>query len=312
MKKILVTGAAGFIAFHLIKRLLDEGNFVIGIDNFYTGINGNIEPFLKNDNFKFVEHNVIEPYFFDVDEIYNLACPASPPHYQKDPIFTFKTCIFGALNALELAKKTGAKMLQTSTSEVYGNATVCPQDEKYFGNVNPNGIRACYDEGKRASETLICDYNRVYNLNAKIARIFNTYGENMDINDGRVVSNFIVQALKGQDITIYGDGNQSRSFCYVEDLVEGLILFMNSNFNGPLNLGNPCEFTVNDFAKYIIKLTSSSSKCIYLPLPQDDPYKRKPDISLAKEKIGFNPKYSIEDGLQRTIDYFKEKCSCKK
>ncbi len=311
MKKILITGAAGFIASHLIKKFLDEGESVIGIDNFYTGSKDNIKPFLSEKNFEFFEHNVIDPYYFDVDEIYNLACPASPPHYQRDPIFTFKTCVFGIINALDLAKKTGAKLLQTSTSEVYGNALVCPQDEKYFGNVNPNGIRACYDEGKRAAEALICDYNRLYGLNAKIARVFNTYGENMDINDGRVVSNFIVQALEGKDITIYGDGLQTRSFCYVKDLIEGLVSFMQSDFAGPLNLGNPCEFTIKDFAQYIIKLTSSTSKCIYMPLPQDDPYKRKPDISLAKEKIGFSPKYKIEDGLEKTIEYFKKKISYK-
>lgn len=311
MKKILITGAAGFIASHLIKKFLDEGESVIGIDNFYTGSKDNIKPFLSEKNFEFFEHNVIDPYYFDVDEIYNLACPASPPHYQRDPIFTFKTCVFGIINALDLAKKTGAKLLQTSTSEVYGNALVCPQDEKYFGNVNPNGVRACYDEGKRAAEALICDYNRLYGLNAKIARVFNTYGENMDINDGRVVSNFIVQALEGKDITIYGDGLQTRSFCYVKDLIEGLVSFMQSDFAGPLNLGNPCEFTIKDFAQYIIKLTSSTSKCIYMPLPQDDPYKRKPDISLAKEKIGFSPKYKIEDGLEKTIEYFKKKISYK-
>lgn len=311
MKKILITGAAGFIASHLIKKFLDEGESVIGIDNFYTGSKDNIKPFLSEKNFEFFEHNVIDPYYFDVDEIYNLACPASPPHYQRDPIFTFKTCVFGIINALDLAKKTGAKLLQTSTSEVYGNALVCPQDEKYFGNVNPNGVRACYDEGKRAAEALICDYNRLYGLNAKIARVFNTYGENMDINDGRVVSNFIVQALEGKDITIYGDGLQTRSFCYVKDLIEGLVSFMQSDFTGPLNLGNPCEFTIKDFAQYIIKLTSSTSKCIYMPLPQDDPYKRKPDISLAKEKIGFSPKYKIEDGLEKTIEYFKKKISYK-
>lgn len=309
MKKILVTGAAGFIASHLIKKLLDNGDFVIGIDNFYTGSESNIEPYLQNENFKFIQHDVVTPYHFDVDEIYNLACPASPPHYQRNPIYTFKTCIFGILNALELAKKTGAKLLQTSTSEVYGDAMVYPQDEKYFGNVNPNGIRACYDEGKRASETLICDYNREYGLNAKIARIFNTYGENMDVNDGRVVSNFIIQALNNEDITIYGDGSQSRSFCYVKDLVEGLTLFMDSDFTGPLNLGNPCEFTVKDFANYVIELTSSKSKCVYLPLPQDDPHKRKPDISLAREKIGFEPKYTIEQGIKNTIEYFRNKIS---
>ena len=308
MKRILITGVAGFIGSNLAKKLIDDGNFVVGIDNFYTGKKQNLSSFLNDKNFQFVEHNVIEPYQFDVDEIYNLACPASPPHYQKNPIYTFKTSVFGIINALELAKSTGAKLLQASTSEVYGDAKVYPQDEKYFGNVNPNGIRACYDEGKRAAETLICDYNRLYCINAKIARIFNTYGENMDIKDGRVVSNFIVQALNGRDITIYGDGTQTRSFCYVQDLIEGLVLFMKSDFCGPLNLGNPCEFTINDFAKYIIELTGSSSKCVYLPLPQDDPCKRKPDISLAKEKIGFNPKYSIQDGLLKTVEYFKKLC----
>ena len=307
MKKILVTGAAGFIASHLIQKLLSDGESVIGVDNFYTGTTENIAPFLNNQNFEFIEHNVIEPYYFEVDEIYNLACPASPPHYQKDPIFTFNTCIFGIINALELSRKTGAKLLQASTSEVYGDAQVCPQNEKYYGNVNPNGIRACYDEGKRAAETLICDYNRIYNTKAKIARIFNSYGENMDINDGRVVSNFIVQALKNKNITIYGEGKQTRSFCYVKDLVNGLILFMKSDFLGPLNLGNPCEFTIKDFADYIIKLTNSKSECIYMPLPQDDPCKRKPDISLAINKIGYNPRYSLEDGIKKTIEYFKGK-----
>ncbi len=305
MKKILITGAAGFIGSNLTKRLLEEGNFVIGLDNFYTGQKENLKPFLNNKNYKFFEHNVIEPYDIEADEIYNLACPASPIHYQKDPIFTFKTSVFGIINALELSKKTGAKLLQASTSEVYGDAKIYPQNEKYFGNVNPNGIRACYDEGKRAAETLICDYNRLYGLNAKIARIFNTYGENMDIKDGRVVSNFIVQALRGEDITIYGEGNQSRSFCYISDLLEGLILLMKSDVKEPVNLGNPDEFTIKDFALYILDLTKSSSKYVYMPLPLDDPHKRKPDISCAKTKLGFEPKVKIEDGIKNTIEYFK-------
>ena len=306
MKKILITGGAGFIGSHLAKRLLDEGNFVICLDNLYTGDLKNLTPCLENKNFKFVEASVIDPYFFEVDEIYNLACPASPPHYQKDPIFTFKTSVFGILNALELAKKTGAKLLQASTSEVYGDAKEYPQKESYFGNVNPNGIRACYDVGKRAAETLICDYIRKYGINAKIARIFNTYGPNMRLDDGRVVSNFIIQALSNNDITIYGDGTQSRSFCYISDLVEGLILLMQSNYQGPFNLGNPDEFKIIDFAKYVIELLNSNSKLVFLPLPSDDPTKRKPDISFAKEKLGFNPRVTIQEGLKKTAEYFTE------
>ena len=306
MKKILITGGAGFIGSHLAKRLLDEGNFVICLDNLYTGDLKNLTPCLENKNFKFVEASVIDPYFFEVDEIYNLACPASPQHYQKDPIFTFKTSVFGILNALELAKKTGAKLLQASTSEVYGDAKEYPQKESYFGNVNPNGIRACYDEGKRAAETLICDYIRKYGINAKIARIFNTYGPNMRLDDGRVVSNFIIQALSNNDITIYGDGTQSRSFCYISDLVEGLILLMQSNYQGPFNLGNPDEFKIIDFAKYVIELLNSNSKLVFLPLPSDDPTKRKPDISFAKEKLGFNPRVTIQEGLKKTAEYFTE------
>lgn len=307
MKKILITGAAGFIGSNLTKRLLNEGNYVIGLDNFYTGLRENIEPFLTNQNYKFIQHNVIEPYEIEADEIYNLACPASPPHYQKDPIFTFKTSVLGILNALELAKKTGARLLQASTSEVYGDAKICPQNEKYFGNVNPNGIRACYDEGKRAAETLVCDYKRLYGLDVGIARIFNTYGENMDINDGRVVSNFVTQALCGNNITIYGDGSQTRSFCYVDDLIEGLILLMKSNISQPVNLGNPCEFTICDFAKLVLELTNSNSKCIYLPLPQDDPAKRRPDISFAREHLGYEPKVKIEDGIKKTVEYFRKR-----
>lgn len=306
MRKILITGGAGFIGSHLAKRLLDEGNFVVCLDNLYTGDLKNLAPCFENENFKFVEASVIDPYFFEVDEIYNLACPASPPHYQKDPVFTFKTSVFGILNALELAKKTGAKLLQASTSEVYGDAKEYPQKESYFGNVNPNGIRACYDEGKRAAETLICDYIRKHDVNAKIARIFNTYGPNMCLDDGRVVSNFIIQALSNNDITIYGDGTQSRSFCYISDLVEGLILLMQSNYQGPFNLGNPDEFKIIDFAKYVIELLNSNSKLVFLPLPSDDPTKRKPDISFAKEKLGFNPRVTIQEGLKKTAEYFTE------
>lgn len=306
MKKILITGGAGFIGSNLTKKLLDEGSFVICLDNLYTGSMANIEPFMTDDNFEFVRADVVEPYYFEVDEIYNLACPASPPHYQKDPVFTFKTSVFGILNALELAKKTGAVLLQASTSEVYGDAKEYPQRESYFGNVNPNGTRACYDEGKRAAETLICDYIRKHGVKAKIARIFNTYGPNMDKNDGRVVSNFIVQALSGDDITIYGDGSQTRSFCYVEDLIEGLILLMKSDFSGPFNLGNPEEFTICEFADYVLELTGSKSKKVFMPLPDDDPVRRKPDISYASLKLGYAPKVCVRDGLIKTVEYFKK------
>lgn len=307
MKKILITGGAGFIGSHLSKRLLNDGNFIICFDNLYTGQKENIEPFLENSNFLFIEGDVVEPYDFEVDEIYNLACPASPPHYQKNPLYTLDISIKGTINALALAKKRGAKLLQASTSEVYGDAKVTPQDENYFGNVNPNGIRACYDEGKRVAEALICDYNRVYGMKNKIVRIFNTYGPNMDIEDGRVVSNFIVQALLNKDITIYGDGTQTRSFCYIDDLIDGLIAMMKSGFSGPINLGNPQEHTIKDLADIIIKLTGSSSKCIYLPLPADDPKIRRPDISLAKEKLNFAPKISPEEGLKKSIEYFRKK-----
>ncbi len=308
MKKVLVTGGAGFIGSHLCKRLVNEGNSVICIDNLFTGNLKNIESLIIKPNFKFLQHDITEPIDIDIeiDQIYNLACPASPPHYQYDPIKTLKTSVIGILNMLELAKKYNATILQASTSEVYGNPLEHPQKETYWGNVNPIGIRSCYDEGKRCAETLLMDYNRQYNTNTKIIRIFNTYGPNMLKNDGRVVSNFIVQALKGEDITIYGDGSQTRSFCFVSDLVDGIYKMMNSsNFAGPVNLGNPNERTVLDLAKLIIKMTNSKSKIVYKELPQDDPVKRKPDISLAKEKLNWEPIIDIETGLGKTIEYFK-------
>lgn len=307
MKKVIVTGGAGFLGSHLCKRLLDEGKNVVCIDNLYTGSMQNIMPLLENDRFVFYEHDIIKPYDIEADEIYNLACPASPVHYQKDPIYTAKISIFGILNALELAKKTGAKLLQASTSEIYGDALVHPQNENYFGNVNPTGVRSCYDEGKRVAESLICDYRRTYNLDLKIVRIFNTYGPNMDKNDGRVVSNFIVQALLGQDITIYGDGTQTRSFCYVDDLIDGFLKMMNSALSGPVNLGNPKEHTIREFADIIIKLTGSNSKIINMPLPQDDPKQRRPDIALAKKELNFEPKVELDEGLKKTIEYFKKR-----
>lgn len=304
MKRILITGGAGFIGSHLCKRLLDEGNQVICLDNFFTGSRKNVEQLLDNEYFKLVEHDVVESYDIEADEIYNLACPASPPHYQYDPIKTMKTSVFGIINALEVAKKYNAKILQASTSEVYGDPLVHPQVETYRGNVNPIGIRSCYDEGKRAAESLMMDYRRQYGIDTKIVRIFNTYGPNMDPEDGRVVSNFIIQALKNDDITIYGDGSQTRSFCYVDDLVNGFIKMMDSKSKGPVNLGNPSERTILDFAKLIIKLTNSNSKIVYKPLPSDDPIKRKPDITLAKQELNWQPVVDIEEGINRTIEYF--------
>ena len=308
MKKVLITGGAGFIGSNLANKLLELGEYVICLDNFFTGSNRNIAPFLENKNFKLIEHDIVDKISLDVDEIYNLACPASPPHYQFDPIKTAKTSVFGIINMLELAKDKGAKILQASTSEVYGNPLVHPQIESYFGNVNPIGIRSCYDEGKRMAETLMVDYNRKYGIQTRIVRIFNTFGPNMNINDGRVVSNFIVQALQNKDITIYGDGSQTRSFCYVSDLVDGLISMMNNknNFLGPVNLGNTHEISVLEFAKKIIKLTNSNSKIVFMPLPSDDPVQRKPDISLAYEQLGWMPLFDVDLGLQKTIDYFKE------
>lgn len=305
--KILVTGGAGFIGNHLCRRLLKEGNRVICVDNFFTGLKKHIADLLQNENFKLIEHDIIEPVDIECDQIYNLACPASPPHYQSDPIKTMKTCVFGIINMLELAKKYDATILQASTSEVYGNPLVHPQKESYPGNVNPVGIRSCYDEGKRCAETLMSDYNRQFGVKSRIIRIFNTYGPNMDPKDGRVVSNCIMQALANKDITIYGDGSQTRSFCYVDDLVEGMILMMKNKqgFIGPVNLGNPSERTVLDLAQKVIELTGSNSKLTFLPLPSDDPAKRKPDISTAKRELGWEPKVDIIDGLKKTIDYFK-------
>lgn len=306
MKRILVTGGAGFVGSNLCEKLLNDGNYVICLDNFFTGSKANVEKFANNSNFELVNHDVTDEYLNEVDQIYNLACPASPPHYQYDPIKTMKTSVLGIINMLELAKKCNATILQASTSEVYGNPNVHPQLESYWGNVNPIGIRSCYDEGKRCAETLMMDYHRQFGIDTKIVRIFNTYGPNMAQNDGRVVSNFILQALKNEDITIYGDGSQTRSFCYVDDLVEGLIKMMNSKLTGPVNLGNPSERTVLDFAKLIIKLTNSSSKIVNKPLPSDDPTKRRPDISLAKQELDWQPKVDIIEGLNKTIEYFKK------
>lgn len=310
MKKILVTGGAGFIGSHLCDRLLREGNDVICLDNYFTGSKDNIRHLLGNDHFELVRHDVINPYHAEVDEIYNLACPASPPHYQYNPIKTIKTSVMGAINMLGLAKRTRAKILQASTSEVYGDPAIHPQVESYWGNVTPIGIRSCYDEGKRCAETLFMDYHRQNGVRIKIIRIFNTYGPRMNPNDGRVVSNFIVQALKGEDITIYGDGTQTRSFQYVDDLIEAMIRMMatGDDFIGPVNTGNPGEFTMLELAQKIIELTNSKSRIVYRPLPGDDPRQRKPNITLAKEKLDWEPGIRLEEGLKRTIAYFEEKC----
>jgi UDP-glucuronate decarboxylase len=308
MKKILVTGGAGFVGSHLCKRLLNEGNEVICLDNYFTGNKKNIVELLDNPYFEMVRHDITEPYYAEVDEIYNLACPASPVHYQFNPIKTMKTSVMGAINTLGLAKRVGAKILQASTSEVYGDPDVHPQPESYWGHVNPIGIRSCYDEGKRCAETLFMDYHHQNNVAIKIIRIFNTYGPNMNPEDGRVVSNFIVQALKGEDITIFGDGLQTRSFQYVDDLVEGMVRMMASDpaFLGPVNVGNPHEFTMLELAQEVISLTKSKSKIIHVALPQDDPKQRQPDISLAKEKLqGWEPKTQLREGLQTTIAFFE-------
>lgn len=307
MKRILITGGAGFVGSHLCKRLLNEGNEVICLDNYFTGAKKNIVELLDHPYFEMVRHDITESYYAEVDEIYNLACPASPVHYQYNPIKTIKTSVLGAINVLGLAKRVKAKVLQASTSEVYGDPLVHPQTESYWGHVNPIGIRSCYDEGKRCAETLFMDYHNQNNVAIKIIRIFNTYGPNMNPVDGRVVSNFIVQALQGKDITIFGDGLQTRSFQYVDDLVEGMIRMMGSSpdFLGPVNLGNPNEFTMLELAQAIIELTGSKSKIIYLDLPQDDPKQRQPDISLAKEKLeGWEPKIQLREGLITTISYF--------
>lgn len=306
-KRILVTGGAGFIGSHLCDKLLSDGNEVICLDNFFTGNKQNVVHLFSNPYFELVRHDVTIPYFVEVDEIYNLACPASPIHYQFDAIQTIKTSIMGAINMLGLAKRTKAKILQASTSEVYGDPIIHPQVESYWGNVNPIGIRSCYDEGKRCAETLFMDYHRMNNVDIRIVRIFNTYGPNMHPNDGRVVSNFIVQALRNEDITIYGTGNQTRSFQYVDDLVDGLIKMMNAeDFIGPVNIGNPGEFSMLELAEKIIYLTNSKSKIIFMPLPMDDPKQRQPDISLAKEKLNWNPIVDLDLGLEKTIQYFKQ------
>ena len=307
-KRILVTGGAGFLGSHLCKYLLNQGNEVICADNFYTGSKDNINSIIPNPKFELIRHDITFPLYLEVDEIYNLACPASPVHYQYDPVQTTKTSVHGAINMLGLAKRVGAKIFQASTSEVYGDPTIHPQVESYWGNVNPIGIRSCYDEGKRCAETLFFDYYRQHHLNIKVARIFNTYGPNMQLDDGRVVSNFIVQALKNKNITIYGDGQQTRSFCFVDDLIFAFNLFMNSeeDLTGPINIGNPKEFTIEELALLVIKLTKSKSKIINKPLPMDDPVRRQPDITQIKERLGWKPKIELEEGLIKTIDYFKK------
>ncbi len=308
MKRILITGGAGFIGSHLIERLLNEDNDVLCVDNFFTGSKNNILKFIGNPRFELMRHNVIDPLYIEIDQIYNLACPASPIHYQYDPARTIRTSIQGAINMLGLAKRTKARILQASTSEIYGDPEVHPQTEDYWGKVNPIGIRSCYDEGKRCAETLFFDYYRQYKVDIRVIRIFNTYGPNMHPNDGRVVSNFIVQALKNEDITIYGTGQQTRSFQYVDDLLDGMIKMMNNekNFIGPVNIGNPHEFTIKELAEKIISLLpESTSKIIYKDLPQDDPKQRQPDITLAKKELNWEPKVQLEEGLLKTIDYFK-------
>ena len=308
MKKILVTGGAGFVGSHLCEKLLNEGNQVISLDNYFTGSKKNVHHLIENPNFELVRHDITLPYFAEVDEIYNLACPASPVHYQHNPIKTMKTSVLGAINVLGLAKRVNAKVLQASTSEVYGDPNVHPQKESYWGNVNPIGIRSCYDEGKRCAETLFMDYHKQNNVLIKIIRIFNTYGPNMNPLDGRVVSNFIVQALKGEDITVYGDGSQTRSFQYVDDLVSGMIKTMQTpdHFTGPINIGNPDEFTILELATEIIDQTNSSSSIIFQPLPKDDPKQRKPDISLALESLNnWKPGVKLNEGLINTIKYFE-------
>jgi len=307
-KRILVTGGAGFIGSHLCQRLLAMGHEVICVDNFFTGTRDNIKHLLDNDYFELMRHDVTFPLYIEVDEIYNLACPASPIHYQHDPVQTTKTSVHGAINMLGLAKRTRAKIFQASTSEVYGDPQIHPQTEDYWGHVNPIGFRSCYDEGKRCAETLFFDYYRQHKLRVKVARIFNTYGPNMHPNDGRVVSNFIVQALKGEDITVYGNGDQTRSFCYVDDLVEGFVRLMDSDdaITGPINLGNPAEFTILELAQLVIEMTNSNAKIIYKPLPQDDPRQRQPDISRAKALLGWQPTIALRDGLVKTIEYFDQ------
>lgn len=307
-KRVLVTGGAGFLGSHLCDRLVNAGHDVICVDNFFTGSKRNVAHLLSKPNFELIRHDVTFPLYVEVDEIYNLACPASPVHYQHDPVQTTKTSVHGAINMLGLAKRLRARILQASTSEVYGDPEVHPQPESYWGKVNPIGIRSCYDEGKRCAETLFFDYHRQHRLEIKVMRIFNTYGPRMHPNDGRVVSNFIVQALRGEDITIYGDGGQTRSFCYVDDLIDGMLKLMasDSDFTGPVNIGNPGEFSMLELAELVLKLTNSQSKLKYLPLPQDDPKQRRPDITLAKNKLDWAPHVALEEGLRRTITYFEQ------
>ncbi len=305
--RILVTGGAGFLGSHLCDRLVAEGHDVLCMDNFFTGRKSNIEHLLGNPRFELIRHDVIDPFKFEVDHIYNLACPASPPHYQYNPIKTIKTSVMGAINCLGLAKRTKARVFQASTSEVYGDPNVHPQTEEYWGNVNPIGRRSCYDEGKRCAETLFFDYHRENKVDIRVVRIFNTYGPRMHPNDGRVVSNFIVQALRGEDITIYGDGSQTRSFCYVDDLIEGFLRLMNQDQTvGPINIGNPGEFTMLELAKLVTEIVGGPSKIIHLPLPSDDPKQRQPDITLARKYLNWEPTVPLVEGLRRTVDYFRE------
>jgi UDP-glucuronate decarboxylase len=308
LNKILVTGGAGFLGSHLCDRLIQRGDEVICLDNFFTGSKSNVAHLLNNSKFELIRHDVTFPLYVEVDQIYNLACPASPVHYQHDPVQTTKTSVHGAINMLGLAKRTGARIFQASTSEVYGDPDVHPQPESYWGKVNPIGIRSCYDEGKRCAETLFFDYYRQHKLDIKVARIFNTYGPRMHPNDGRVVSNFIVQAIKGEDITIYGDGQQTRSFCYVDDLIDGFLRLMDtdSSFPGPINLGNPAEFTMLELAEQVIKLVGGKSKMTFKPLPSDDPKQRKPNINIANTQLQWQPKVQLVDGLKLTIDYFRQ------
>lgn len=308
IKRVLVTGGAGFLGSHLCERLLAEGNEVLCVDNFYTGTRRNVAHLFDNPNFELMRHDVTFPLYVEVDEIYNLACPASPIHYQRDPVQTTKTSVHGAINMLGLAKRVNAKIMQASTSEVYGDPNVHPQPEEYWGNVNPIGPRSCYDEGKRGAETLFFDYYRQHSLRIKVARIFNTYGPRMHPNDGRVVSNFVVQALQGHDITIYGDGSQTRSFCYVSDLIEGFVRLMNSAYTvtGPINLGNPGEFTIRELAEQVIEMTGSKSQLIFKPLPADDPQQRQPDLGKARAELGWEPTVALRDGLRPTIEYFDQ------
>ncbi|MDI6741237.1 MAG: SDR family oxidoreductase [Smithella sp.] len=306
-KRILITGGAGFLGSHLCEKLLRDGNDIICLDNFFTGDKKNIAHLMGAHNFELVRHDIINPIYLEVDEIYNLACPASPIHYQYNPIKTIKTNVMGVINVLGIAKRTRAKVLQASTSEVYGDPEVHPQKESYWGKVNPIGVRSCYDEGKRAAECLMMDYRRQNGVNTKIARIFNTYGPRMAVNDGRVISNFIIQTLQNQNLTVYGDGSHTRSFCYVDDMIEGLIKMMNSDddFFGPVNIGNPVEFTILELAKKIIQMTKCRSKIDFLPLPADDPVQRKPDITIAKDKLNWMPRTDLTEGLLKTIDYFR-------